>query len=145
MHLWTAWTICILVNRTSSQSRWWPGVKKATGPFLHLSCCKYEKMSSCKFLIRFKLNFKLLTFLASFVLQNFLNSSSCPEIQGYLYVKETGRKSWKKLYVFLRRSGLYYSTKGMSKVPQFFPEYLVLWYTSNKPPVPLVPSEYINI
>lgn len=47
--------------------------------------------------------------------QNFLNSSSCPEIQGFLYLKETGRKSWKKLYMFLRRSGLYCSTKGMSK------------------------------
>ncbi|XP_053476751.1 growth factor receptor-bound protein 10 isoform X1 [Ictalurus furcatus] len=52
------------------------------------------------------------------LLQNFLNSSSCPEIQGYLYVKETGRKSWKKLYVFLRRSGLYYSAKGTSKEPR---------------------------
>ncbi|XP_016335929.1 growth factor receptor-bound protein 10-like, partial [Sinocyclocheilus anshuiensis] len=49
------------------------------------------------------------------LLQNVLNSSSCPEIQGYLYVKEMSRKSWKKLYVFLRRSGLYFSTKGMSK------------------------------
>uniref|UniRef100_A0A9J8AT68 Growth factor receptor-bound protein 10a n=1 Tax=Cyprinus carpio carpio TaxID=630221 RepID=A0A9J8AT68_CYPCA len=52
------------------------------------------------------------------LLQNFLNSSSCPEIQGFLYMKETGRKSWKKLYMFLRRSGLYYSTKGMSKEPR---------------------------
>ncbi|XP_072536280.1 growth factor receptor-bound protein 10 isoform X5 [Salminus brasiliensis] len=52
------------------------------------------------------------------LLQNFLNSSSCPEVQGYLYVKDTGRKSWKKLYVFLRRSGLYFSTKGTSKEPR---------------------------
>ncbi|XP_035279258.1 growth factor receptor-bound protein 10 isoform X2 [Anguilla rostrata] len=52
------------------------------------------------------------------LLQNFLNSSSCPEIQGFLHVKEMGRKSWKKLYVFLRRSGLYYSTKGTSKEPR---------------------------
>lgn len=51
-----------------------------------------------------------------FHFQNFLNSSSCPEIQGYLHLKEPGRKSWKKLYMFLRRSGLYYSTKGTSKV-----------------------------
>nr|XP_040044267.1 growth factor receptor-bound protein 10-like isoform X1 [Gasterosteus aculeatus aculeatus]XP_040044269.1 growth factor receptor-bound protein 10-like isoform X1 [Gasterosteus aculeatus aculeatus] len=52
------------------------------------------------------------------LLQNFLNSSSCPEIQGYLHVKEPGRRSWKKLYMFLRRSGLYYSTKGTSKEPR---------------------------
>uniref|UniRef100_A0A8C9VGA3 Growth factor receptor bound protein 10 n=1 Tax=Scleropages formosus TaxID=113540 RepID=A0A8C9VGA3_SCLFO len=50
--------------------------------------------------------------------QNFLNPSSCPEIQGFLYLKETARKSWKKLYMFLRRSGLYYSTKGTSKEPR---------------------------
>ncbi|OBS63680.1 hypothetical protein A6R68_07781, partial [Neotoma lepida] len=52
------------------------------------------------------------------LLQNFLNTSSCPEIQGFLQVKELGRKSWKKLYVCLRRSGLYYSTKGTSKEPR---------------------------
>uniref|UniRef100_A0A8C6PGC4 Growth factor receptor-bound protein 10a n=1 Tax=Nothobranchius furzeri TaxID=105023 RepID=A0A8C6PGC4_NOTFU len=52
------------------------------------------------------------------LLQNFLNSSSCPEIQGFLYVKEPGRKSWKKLYMLLRRSGLYYSSKGTSKEPR---------------------------
>ncbi|XP_068189966.1 growth factor receptor-bound protein 10-like isoform X2 [Antennarius striatus] len=52
------------------------------------------------------------------LLQNFLNSSSCPEIQGYLYLKEPGRRSWKKLYMFLRRSGLYFSTKGTSKEPR---------------------------
>ncbi|MBN3325887.1 GRB10 protein, partial [Atractosteus spatula] len=52
------------------------------------------------------------------LLQNFLSPSSCPEIQGFLYVKEMGRKSWKKLYVFLRRSGLYCSTKGTSKEPR---------------------------
>ncbi|KAJ3609117.1 hypothetical protein NHX12_023643 [Muraenolepis orangiensis] len=52
------------------------------------------------------------------LLQNFLSTSSCPEVQGYLYMKETGRKSWKKLYMFLRRSGLYCSTKGTSKEPR---------------------------
>ncbi|XP_072316219.1 growth factor receptor-bound protein 10 isoform X2 [Eucyclogobius newberryi] len=52
------------------------------------------------------------------LLQNFLATSSCPEVQGYLYVKEIGRKSWKKVYMFLRRSGLYCSTKGTSKEPR---------------------------
>ncbi|XP_033620826.1 growth factor receptor-bound protein 10 isoform X2 [Fukomys damarensis] len=52
------------------------------------------------------------------LLQNFLNSNSCPEIQGFLHVKDLGRKSWKRLYVCLRRSGLYYSTKGTSKEPR---------------------------
>uniref|UniRef100_A0A8C6UUE1 Growth factor receptor-bound protein 10b n=1 Tax=Neogobius melanostomus TaxID=47308 RepID=A0A8C6UUE1_9GOBI len=52
------------------------------------------------------------------LLQNFLATSSCPEVQGYLYVKEMGRKSWKKVYMFLRRSGLYCSTKGTSKEPR---------------------------
>ncbi|KAM6968164.1 growth factor receptor-bound protein 10 [Aplochiton taeniatus] len=52
------------------------------------------------------------------LLKNFLTSSSCPEIQGYLYAKEQGRKSWKKLFLFLRRSGIYCSTKGTSKEPR---------------------------
>uniref|UniRef100_A0A8C2XK21 Growth factor receptor bound protein 10 n=1 Tax=Cyclopterus lumpus TaxID=8103 RepID=A0A8C2XK21_CYCLU len=52
------------------------------------------------------------------LLQNFLATSSCPEIQGYQYVKEVGRKSWKKVYMLLRRSGLYCSTKGTSKEPR---------------------------
>lgn len=52
------------------------------------------------------------------LLQNLLTSSSCPEIQGFLYMKELSRKSWKKVYMFLRRSGLYFSTRGVSKEPR---------------------------
>ncbi|XP_075442600.1 growth factor receptor-bound protein 10 isoform X2 [Ascaphus truei] len=52
------------------------------------------------------------------LLQNFLNTNSCPEIQGFLHVKELGKKSWKRLFVCLRRSGLYCSTKGTSKEPR---------------------------
>ncbi|XP_063308101.1 growth factor receptor-bound protein 10-like isoform X3 [Pelobates fuscus] len=52
------------------------------------------------------------------LLQNFLIANSCPEIQGFLHVKELGKKSWKKLFVCLRRSGLYCSTKGTSKEPR---------------------------
>uniref|UniRef100_A0A3B5MQC4 Uncharacterized protein n=1 Tax=Xiphophorus couchianus TaxID=32473 RepID=A0A3B5MQC4_9TELE len=53
------------------------------------------------------------------LLQNFLSPSTCPEIQGYLYMKDVGRKSWKKVYMFLRRSGLYCSTRGTSKEPRY--------------------------
>uniref|UniRef100_A0A8C6WIE9 Growth factor receptor bound protein 7 n=1 Tax=Neogobius melanostomus TaxID=47308 RepID=A0A8C6WIE9_9GOBI len=49
------------------------------------------------------------------LIQNLLKSGTCPEIQGYLHSKESSRKSWKKVYYFLRRSGLYCSTKGSSK------------------------------
>ncbi|GCB65465.1 hypothetical protein scyTo_0009962 [Scyliorhinus torazame] len=52
------------------------------------------------------------------LIQNFLNSSMCPEIHGYLHTREQGRKTWKKCYFVLRRSGLYFSTKGTSKEPR---------------------------
>uniref|UniRef100_A0A8C6ZI99 Growth factor receptor bound protein 7 n=1 Tax=Nothoprocta perdicaria TaxID=30464 RepID=A0A8C6ZI99_NOTPE len=51
-------------------------------------------------------------------LQNFLNSGSCPEVQGFLQLREPGRKVWKRFHFSLRRSGLYYSTKGTSKDPR---------------------------
>uniref|UniRef100_A0A3Q4IAK0 Growth factor receptor bound protein 7 n=1 Tax=Neolamprologus brichardi TaxID=32507 RepID=A0A3Q4IAK0_NEOBR len=54
--------------------------------------------------------------LSVFTHQNLLKSGTCPEIQGFLHVKESSRKAWKKVYFFLRRSGLYSSTKGSSKV-----------------------------
>uniref|UniRef100_A0A671SME2 Growth factor receptor bound protein 14 n=1 Tax=Sinocyclocheilus anshuiensis TaxID=1608454 RepID=A0A671SME2_9TELE len=52
------------------------------------------------------------------LIQTFLSSSSCPEIHGFLHAKEHGRKSWKKFYFVLRRSGLYFSNKGTSKEPR---------------------------
>ncbi|XP_037705925.1 growth factor receptor-bound protein 14 isoform X2 [Choloepus didactylus] len=60
------------------------------------------------------------------ILQMFLSSSTYPEIHGFLHAKEQGKKSWKKTYFLLRRSGLYFSTKGTSKEPrhlQFFTEF----------------------
>ncbi|XP_077739743.1 growth factor receptor-bound protein 14 isoform X1 [Canis aureus] len=60
------------------------------------------------------------------ILQMFLSSSTYPEIHGFLHAKEQGKKSWKKIYFLLRRSGLYFSTKGTSKEPrhlQFFSEF----------------------
>uniref|UniRef100_A0A3B4ANU0 Uncharacterized protein n=1 Tax=Periophthalmus magnuspinnatus TaxID=409849 RepID=A0A3B4ANU0_9GOBI len=55
---------------------------------------------------------------SSELIQNLLKSGTCPEIQGYLQSKEPSRKSWKKVYYFLRRSGLYCSSKGSSKEPR---------------------------
>uniref|UniRef100_A0A4W4DR28 Growth factor receptor bound protein 7 n=1 Tax=Electrophorus electricus TaxID=8005 RepID=A0A4W4DR28_ELEEL len=55
---------------------------------------------------------------SSQLVQSMLKCGSCPEIQGYLHVREAGKKSWKKLYYILRRSGLYCSTKGSSKEPR---------------------------
>uniref|UniRef100_A0A671XP33 Growth factor receptor bound protein 14 n=1 Tax=Sparus aurata TaxID=8175 RepID=A0A671XP33_SPAAU len=52
------------------------------------------------------------------LIQTFLNSSTCPEIHGHLHAKEQSRKSWKKFYFVLRRSGLYVSNKGTSKEPR---------------------------
>ncbi|RXN02621.1 growth factor receptor-bound 7-like protein [Labeo rohita] len=55
---------------------------------------------------------------SSELVQNTVKSGSCPEIQGFLHVREGGKKSWKKLYFLLRRSGLYCSSKGQSKEPR---------------------------
>ncbi|KAM9851117.1 growth factor receptor-bound protein 14 [Aulostomus maculatus] len=52
------------------------------------------------------------------LVQIFLDSSTCPELHGHLHAKEQSRKSWKKFYFVLRRSGLYVSNKGTSKEPR---------------------------
>ncbi|XP_054602946.1 growth factor receptor-bound protein 14 isoform X2 [Nothobranchius furzeri] len=60
------------------------------------------------------------------LIETFLKSSTCPEIHGFLHVKEQSKKSWRKFYFVLRRSGLYFSTKGTSKEPrhlQFFADF----------------------
>ena len=51
------------------------------------------------------------------LLQEYFSSTSrVPELEGYLYLKDGYKKSWKKVYCILRASGLYYSTKGKQKV-----------------------------
>ncbi|KAG7277615.1 hypothetical protein CRUP_013933 [Coryphaenoides rupestris] len=55
---------------------------------------------------------------SSELIQTLLRSGSCPEIQGFLQVKEPSRRAWKRVYFLLRRSGLYSSSKGSSKEPR---------------------------
>lgn len=76
--------------------------------------------------------------------QNFLNAGSFPEIQGFLQLRGSGRgsgrKLWKRFFCFLRRSGLYYSTKGTSKVKSggsalAYHVLLPHWYSMALPPL----------
>lgn len=48
-----------------------------------------------------------------FVQDFFSRETVCPpELEGFLYLKSDGRKSWKKHFFVLRPSGLYYAPKG---------------------------------
>ncbi|KAK0149023.1 Growth factor receptor-bound protein 10 [Merluccius polli] len=48
---------------------------------------------------------------SSELIQILLESGSCPEIQGFLQVKDPTRWAWKRVYFVLRRSGFYSSTE----------------------------------
>lgn len=39
-----------------------------------------------------------------------------PDVEGVLYLKDDGRKTWRPRYFMLRASGLYYVPKGKTKV-----------------------------
>lgn len=88
------WTVCL----------WLPVVSWSTLVYMCCTTLKNEFLTRTCWLM----------FL--YPTQTFLNSSTCPEIHGHLHAKEQSRKSWKKFYFVLRRSGLYFSNKGTSKV-----------------------------
>ncbi|XP_076328374.1 abnormal cell migration protein 10-like isoform X1 [Tachypleus tridentatus] len=41
---------------------------------------------------------------------------TAPEIEGFLYLKSDGKKTWRKYFFILRASGLYYNPKGKSRL-----------------------------
>ncbi|KAG7455211.1 hypothetical protein MATL_G00254180 [Megalops atlanticus] len=50
------------------------------------------------------------------LVENFCRASIIvPDLEGALYLKEDGKKSWKRRYFLLRASGIYYVPKGKTK------------------------------
>lgn len=128
---------CFYIGRTFSRITWFPYQVKPVGWWITLSLYRYYVLFVYSALSlplsayhKSLLCLNVLCYLENLLhtpiygqifiypTQTFLNSSTCPEIHGHLHAKEQSRKSWKKFYFVLRRSGLYFSNKGTSKVSQ---------------------------
>lgn len=71
----------------------------------------------CYILIGLRLNGFILCIIILVAQESFCGTSVIvPELEGALYLKEDGKKSWKRRYFLLRASGIYYVPRGKTKV-----------------------------